>query len=75
MQEWECLDCGYVEEGNRPPLRCPECGSARNHFQRIDLMEEDEDEALDALDDDYDEEDEEDLDWDDEDGLFDDEDY
>jgi hypothetical protein len=27
--EWECMECGYIEEGNeaqRPP-KCPECGA------------------------------------------------
>lgn len=77
-QEWECMECGYIEEGTRPPMRCPECGSSRNHFQRLDMLEEDEDEALDLIDaDDDEEEEDEDLDWDDEDDdLFDDdEDY
>ena len=27
MTEWECLDCGYLFEGRRPPRRCPDCGS------------------------------------------------
>lgn len=75
VQEWECLECGYVEDGPRAPLHCPECGASRSQFQRTDLAEEDEDEALDLIDADDDEEDE-DLDWDDEDeDLFDDEDY
>jgi NAD-dependent SIR2 family protein deacetylase len=27
LGEWECMECGYIEEGNRArrPKRCPEC--------------------------------------------------
>jgi NMD protein affecting ribosome stability and mRNA decay len=76
--EWECMECGYIEEGSRPPARCPECGAPRHRFQRLDILdEEEEDEALDLLDD-YDlEEDEEDEDlWDEDEDedFFDDED-
>jgi rubredoxin len=78
-REWECIECGYIEEGIRAPLRCPECGALKNHFQLLDMLEEDEDEVLADLDDFGDEEEEdEDLDADeeDEDDLFDDdEDY
>ena len=71
VQEWECLECGYVEDGPRAPLHCPDCGASRNQFKRAELLEEDEDDDLDGYED---EEEEEDLDWDDEDDLFDDED-
>jgi predicted nucleic acid-binding Zn-ribbon protein len=29
MGEWECMECGYVEEGmkGRRPKKCPECGA------------------------------------------------
>lgn len=65
--EWECTECGYIEEGSRPPARCPECGAPRHRFQRLDILdEEEEDEALDLVDD-YDDLGEEDEDlWDDE---------
>lgn len=70
-QEWECSECGHVATGLRAPMRCPDCGSSRNHFQQLDMQEEDEDEALDLIDSDDDEEEEdeegEDLDWDNED--------
>ena len=29
MGEWECMECGYIEEGveGRRPKKCPECGA------------------------------------------------
>ena len=27
QREWECEECGYVYTGERPPRRCPECGT------------------------------------------------
>ena len=79
-QEWECSECGYIEEGSRPPMHCPECGVSRSHFQRVDMLEDEEGDELNFIDsaddDEEDEEDEDDLDWDDEgDDLFDDDDY
>lgn len=79
VQEWECTECGYIDEGSRPPARCPECGAPRYRFRRLDILdEEEEDEALDLLDDydDLEEEEDEDL-WDEEEedeDFFDDED-
>lgn len=63
--EWECTECGYIEDGPRPPSRCPECGAPRHRFQRLDLDEEEEEfDLLEDFDDLIDEEDDE-L-WDDE---------
>jgi rubrerythrin len=25
--EWECMNCGYLEEGKLQPVRCPDCGA------------------------------------------------
>lgn len=33
MGEWECLECGYVHEGEKPPKRCPECGASAEQFE------------------------------------------
>lgn len=41
-KEWECMECGYVHEGPRPPKRCPECGAASEEFELYEY-EEDED--------------------------------
>lgn len=32
--EWECAECGYVEEGlrGRRPAECPECGAPSAAF-------------------------------------------
>jgi len=32
MREWECINCGYIHEGNEPPEECPECGASRDLF-------------------------------------------
>lgn len=33
--EWECLECGYIEEGirSRRPKSCPECGAPANAME------------------------------------------
>jgi hypothetical protein len=56
------MECGYIEEGSRPPARCPECGAPRHRFQRLDILDE-EDEDL------WDEDEDEDF-FDDEDEDF-----
>lgn len=33
MKKWICKVCGYVHEGEEPPVRCPECGAAESQFQ------------------------------------------
>ncbi len=55
-KEWECMECGYVHEGARPPKRCPECGASSDEFE---LYEYEDDEDLD-VDDEWEDEDE---DW------------
>ncbi|HSN73512.1 MAG TPA: hypothetical protein VL334_00320 [Anaerolineae bacterium] len=68
--EWECMDCGYIEEGasNRRPKRCPECNAPGSVFEFFEYEDEDwtEDDDLeeyedfdDDLDDDYDYDDDE----------------
>jgi hypothetical protein len=71
--EWECMECGHVEEGvqaKRPP-ECPECGAPGTAFEFFvddesdeedwdsdDEGSEDEDDLEDEEDEDFDEEDE-----------------
>lgn len=31
---WQCMVCGYVENGSRPPDQCPVCGAPATAFQR-----------------------------------------
>jgi hypothetical protein len=68
--EWECMDCGYIEEGasNRRPKRCPECNAPGSVFEFFEYEDEDwtddddfeeYDDLDDDLDDDYDYDDDE----------------
>jgi hypothetical protein len=56
--EWECMECGYVEEGveARRPKKCPECGAPASALEFFS----DEDDALigRAVGDEYDEDEE-----------------
>lgn len=58
--EWECMDCGYIEEGssNRRPKACPECNSSGEVFEFFEYEE------VDDLDDDLYGEDDDDDTWD-----------
>ncbi len=33
MNPWQCTECGYVSESERPPLKCPECGVSGDRFE------------------------------------------
>ena len=62
-KEWECMECGYVHEGLRPPKRCPECGADAEEFELYEYEGEeleDEDEWEDEEDEEEDWEEEED---------------
>ena len=41
--EWECMDCGYIEEGasNRRPKRCTECNAPGSVFEFFEYEEDD----------------------------------
>ncbi|MDD4877813.1 MAG: NAD(P)H-dependent oxidoreductase [Candidatus Nanoarchaeia archaeon] len=30
--KWKCAVCGYVHDGNKPPVECPQCSSDANEF-------------------------------------------
>ena len=70
--EWECMDCGYIEEGssNRRPKACPECNSSGEGFEFFEYEEVDDLDDEDLYDDDddgWDDDDDEastDDDWD-----------
>lgn len=32
---WECRKCGYVHEGEQPPLICPACQHPRGYFEEM----------------------------------------
>ena len=38
-QKWQCMVCGYVEEGASPPDECPVCGAPWAAFDRLSLEE------------------------------------
>lgn len=44
--EWECMECGYIEEGSqaRRPARCPECGAPANALEFFSYEDEEEEE-------------------------------
>jgi predicted nucleic acid-binding Zn-ribbon protein len=71
--EWECVECGYVEEGvqSRRPKECPECGAASAAFEFFADDDSDEEEWDSDEDDELAEEDEdEDDELDDEDDDY-----
>jgi rubredoxin len=67
--EWECMECGYVEEGasGRRPKKCPDCGAIASSFEFFEYEDEDwddsdelyeyDDDDLDDLEDDLDDDD------------------
>jgi predicted nucleic acid-binding Zn-ribbon protein len=65
--EWECAECGYVEEGvqRKRPQECPECGAPGTAFEFFAYDEDDNDEW--EIEDEADEDDSLDLDEDEED--------
>ena len=75
--EWECMECGYIEEGSETarPAKCPECNAASDAFEFFSYDEEEEWEGDAEEDDDEDEEFEEDFDEDADDFEDDDEEY
>ncbi len=30
---WMCRKCGYIHEGNEPPVKCPSCDHERSYYQ------------------------------------------
>ena len=60
--EWECMECGYVEQGfeGRRPKRCPECdapASALEFFSDEDDLIQDESDDDESDDEEFEEED------------------
>ncbi|HAT84408.1 MAG TPA: reverse rubrerythrin [Clostridiales bacterium] len=39
MAKFRCPVCGYVYEGEQPPVKCPQCGCPGSKFVRIDEAE------------------------------------
>ncbi len=40
MKKWECSVCGYIHEGEEPPLQCPVCKADREKFFEVKLSDE-----------------------------------
>lgn len=38
MKKFKCVVCGYINEGDAPPARCPQCGAPKSKF--VELVEE-----------------------------------
>ncbi len=69
--EWECMECGYVEEGaeTRRPTKCPECGAPATALEFFSYGDEEQDwdSDEDEVEDDLDEDELDEEDWEDED--------
>jgi predicted nucleic acid-binding Zn-ribbon protein len=48
--EWECMECGYVEEGARArrPAKCPDCGAPGQALEFFPYGDDEDDEWTDA---------------------------
>lgn len=40
MPHWQCLVCGYIHEGDRPPAKCPVCGAPAEKFKPLEIKDE-----------------------------------
>jgi len=56
--EWECMECGYLHEGGKPPRRCPDCGAA-DTWEKVEYVDDWDDEEIEEEKDKSDELDEE----------------
>jgi len=41
MSTWQCTECAYFNEGERPPHKCPECGVSGDRFELIEEQTDD----------------------------------
>ena len=55
--EWECMECGYIEEGteSRRPKACPECDAPASSLEFFPYDEDEPDKDVLDEDDDYEE--------------------
>jgi rubrerythrin len=35
-RRWQCIECGYIHEGEEPPDVCPECFAPKSAFFEIE---------------------------------------
>lgn len=36
--KWKCSKCGFIHEGNEPPLKCPSCKHPKEYYEPEDLF-------------------------------------
>lgn len=39
--EWECMECGHIRVGDKPPSVCPDCGASSDDFEYFEYEEDD----------------------------------
>ena len=35
MKKWRCLVCGFIHEGENPPVKCPVCEAPASRFEEV----------------------------------------
>jgi len=34
--KWRCTVCGYIHDGDAPPVSCPKCGAPAEKYEKVD---------------------------------------